>query len=293
MINEGGDGRLRHQRIIRRNTNLARHGDLTVGDSQRRIRDRVIVGDNSRGFSAQLESDGNEVFGRCRHHQPPDPGAAGKNHVIERQRGETGRVGCLLAEDSHFAVVEDLSQHGLYDGVGAWRLFWQLDHGPVTRRDGCDQRANGEIERHIPRSDDPDHALRLIGHLEPVGPGKQRLWGALLRLHPLLHMAPRMVEHPQRADDLDQPAFKVWPAAEILAGSIGKNILIAFQLATQGPELCHPLVRRARCRQRCPLQAFEFLKHCRHRYSPAGFAPRQSALPWPRVARLPSRSSAP
>ncbi len=96
----------------------------------------------------------------------------------------------------------------------ARRVFAHLQHRAIAGDQRIDQRADGQIQRVIPRHDDADHAARLRPQLGACGQ-EQQVGQASPRLHPAPAVAECVTDRRQAGKDLQQVGFLCRALAEV------------------------------------------------------------------------------
>ena len=126
--------------------------------------------------------------------------------MVERQFQQGGGDIHLTFEHGHFIfvehVIDDVAQHRR-----AMRgHFRRFDHGGAARRDGRDQRHQGQVDRVIPRRDDQRDALGLITNTR-FGAEHQHGRPYALAAHPLADVADGVLDLGQNRGDFGQIHF--------------------------------------------------------------------------------------
>ena len=111
-------------------------------------------------------------------------GGAGKQQVIKRQLGKCCTNIHLAIEYGDVILFVSFGENFLQQRATGWRRFAHLDHHPVAGSQRANHRAEGQIERIVPRRNNADHANRLIGDHGRARP-LSRADLAFLWLHPL------------------------------------------------------------------------------------------------------------
>jgi hypothetical protein len=124
--------------------------------------------------------------------------------VVERQRRERAPELGVAGHDRDLVGIERRAHQFGEQRARGRRELRHLHERAVARRQGGDERTDCEIDRVVPRHDDPDHAERLGHHLRAAGQEPQR-GGAPLGLHPLAQVAARVAHRLQAGEQLEQP----------------------------------------------------------------------------------------
>ena len=147
----------RHQHVIRRNAGLPGIHALAEGDALGGIGQRHRGRGDGGRLAAQLEGDRGEVVGSGTHHVTADRGRAGEQQMVERQAGK-GSADLHVAEHHrHLILGEHLREQRFQQLTGGRCRLAHLQHHAVAGRERADQRADGQVERVVPRHDDPHH----------------------------------------------------------------------------------------------------------------------------------------
>ncbi len=205
-----------HQYIVGGNTGLAGIHGLAEGDALGGIFQGDVPGNDGRRLAAQLQGDGCQVVRRRMQDVPADAGGAGEQQMIEGQAGK-GRAHIRLAQhDRHLILREDPGQQ-VPDQLRRLRCgLAHLDHHPVARSQGADQRANGEKERVVPGHYHPDHSQRLIYHLRRAGLERQPQRAARW-LHPAGQVPGNVVDGLQAGQQFGEQGLVNGAVAEVPA----------------------------------------------------------------------------
>ncbi|MNZ98098.1 hypothetical protein D3C78_1173720 [compost metagenome] len=194
---------------------------------------QVVVGQHhGRRLAAELQGHRRQVGGGGTHDDTADARRAGEDDVIERQRGEHAGVFQLAADQGYFVLAEHLGQQAPQDFVGARVELGHLEHHPVARGEGADQPGDADVDREVPRRDDPDHALGLVFHPQAVAL-EQQFGRARAGLHPAAQVPEGVVDVQYATQQVEKPGVDAGAVAEIGAHSLDDGVLVAAQLRAQ------------------------------------------------------------
>ncbi|MNN06685.1 hypothetical protein D3C81_1194860 [compost metagenome] len=116
----------------------------------------------------------------------------------------------------------------LHQQAGRGGRLTELEHHPIARRQRADQRTDGQVQRVVPRHDDPDHAQRLVNHF-----GRSRLEsGAHLASrgsHPALEVFAGVMDAVQAGHQFGEQGFIGAAMAEVLADRIDQGLAFIVQ----------------------------------------------------------------
>ena len=201
--------------------------------------------DDRRRFAAEFERDRRQIASGRFGDETADPGRAGEDQMIERQRGEGFRDLLLDAGHHHFAGVE-LGGNQLLQQRGKPRhQFARLDHHPVARGDRADCRRQGQLQRIIPGRDDADDAERLRD--QPVlGRHELQRGGDAPRRHPFFQVLGGVLDFAEHEHRLREQGLDAAAMAEIRRDRRIKTGLIVGDDRAQPRQPVEALLERRR-----------------------------------------------
>ncbi|MCY1434340.1 hypothetical protein D9M71_503990 [compost metagenome] len=234
---------LGHQHIVGGNADLSGVEAFAMGNAQGRILKVGIGTEKRRRLTAQLQGHWHQMLGCGAHYLTPDLRRAGEYQVIKRQASECLGAGHLAAEHCHLVFVEYLGEHLLQHLTAVWRIFRHFDHCPVAGRQGCHQRAQGQVQREVPGADDAHHTLGLV--LDPgLVAEKQQFGLAPLGFHPAPQMGDGVACLQYGAEHFDLAGFECRAAAEIGFKGGDNALLITAQHGDQAFEVVQSTAQR-------------------------------------------------
>src|SRR5699024_8652679 len=207
------------------------HADLAAVDQAGRgdVAGRAFeVGggvDDDRVLAAQLQGDRGQVVGGILGDGFADARRAGEEQVVVGEPGEVGAAAVLGAGDGQLVDGEvggrPAAQH--LGGVGGDR--GGADHHAVAGGQRGAGGDDGEVEREVPGTDDPDDALGVVPHLlleADLVEGAGDAGG----LHPLLDVLALVVQVRHRGGDVREHGERLGPGAVVLAHRLGELVSV-------------------------------------------------------------------
>ncbi|CAN8010192.1 unnamed protein product, partial [Ixodes pacificus] len=268
-------GRLVAQHVVRRHAGLAGVDVLAPHEAPAghlHVQALVQVHRAARGresnlspFPTKLERDGSQVLLCGLVDDLADVDGARVEDVV-KLLGEQLRA--LLGAPSHHGEKSSSGTHRikvlrdeLLDDLGRGsRVLRRLDHRTVSRRNGSDQRAEGQLQRVVPGPDDQSHAVRLAVHQRLVHyQHDMYLLTAnratyLFGFHPFLKLHDGAFDLISGEVDLKQDALKLPTTrlphlVQVLFEGLHERVVIVDEKPVQSLELLDPVARRPRLAQ--------------------------------------------
>ena len=227
----------RHQHVIRREADLPGVEHLAERDAFGRLRQIGGPADDDRRFPAKLERHRRQVIGGGVKNMPPDAGRAGEQQVIERQFGKRLADVRSTGKEREFLAGEIIAGNLFEQRGGARREFAGLDHRPIARGERAGDWPHHQIDREIPRRDDPNDALRLIFHpgLRPQQ-AKGELHRTLVLRGPCVQMLDCVIDRADRAGDIGDHRLLAAAVPEILRQRLAETIGIVGNHRRRAPQ---------------------------------------------------------
>jgi len=231
-LDKGFQALLGNQYVIGRNAGLAGIERLAEGDPLGGLLQWYVGRDDGRRLAAQLQGHRRQVGRGALHDLPADLGGAGKQQVIEGQAGELLAGLDIAQHHRNFVFGENLAEQVAQQAAGRRRRFAHLQHHPIACRQRADQRADGQVERVVPRHDDAHHPQRLIddprtGRLESQTDPAPR-W-----LHPAPQMAAGVADAMQARHQFGEQGLVGRAMTEIRADRLDQSRLVSRQNIAQ------------------------------------------------------------
>ena len=132
------------------------------------------VEDDARGFSAEFENVGGEIFSACFGDGFSGVCTAGEEDEIEVIAEDfLCRFGIAFDDDDGVRI--EVAEDELGDECARFgSVFAGFDDGDVSSGDGCDEGGDGELDRVVPGADDEGDAAWLSARGAEVGEEEER-----------------------------------------------------------------------------------------------------------------------
>ncbi|MNH14248.1 hypothetical protein D3C79_738370 [compost metagenome] len=130
--------------------------------------------------------------------------------MVERQGTERLTDLGTAGDDGHFILGVHRRENPRDQRAGAGVEFRQLDHDPVTCRQGTRQAIEDHVPREVPGREDAHHPQRLVAH-----PGLASVSLARLVAHPLGDLALGVLHRRQRAEYIEQTREVITAMTEV------------------------------------------------------------------------------
>ena len=197
--------------IVRSDAGLTGVEELRPGDPLGGHLDVGVGGDDGGALASELEGDRREVLGRRPHHDATDLAITGVEDVVEvlfeQRRGFVDGAG----DDGHRGCVEVLGNQFLDERRHRGRDLRRLQHGGVARSEGRHERAEQQLHRVVPGSDDADRA-ECLGPQGCLARLERQRNLHLGRLGPRVEVLKRVVDLVDRERDFGGVGLDAWLA---------------------------------------------------------------------------------
>jgi len=154
--------------------------------------------------------------------------------VVERQFEQCLRYGRVALEQRHLVFRENLADELRHGGGKMRRQLRRFQNGRIARRDGGNQRPEGEVYGIVPGRNDQAAAARLVLYLAGVA-GHQQGRTDPGRLHPRLQVPDGIVRFNDDRQDFRDIDFAC-RLPEIRAGRLVPGIRVGDEPVAQPDE---------------------------------------------------------
>ena len=224
-IDEGRHQRRGAQHVVGRDAGLARVEQFAGGDPAGGVH-HIATGVQDRGrLPAQLQRHRCQVGCRGDGDLAPDRGRAGEQQVIERQADELAADVGVAGHDRAFVGGEAACDQLLEQRRKARRELAGFDQHAVAGSQRGDRRAERQLQRVVPGTDDARHAQRLRHDPARARQGVQGR-GDAARLHPAPQVLARMRDGAQHHDGFGDGGFMPRALAEVGRDRFGDRVFV-------------------------------------------------------------------
>ena len=196
-----------YEQVIGSHAGLSGIQQFSPNDPSGGQRDIRIPSDDARAFSAKLQRQRRQMFGRGPHHRLSERRSARKKNRIETLFQHLfDDLGPSL-QKRHVTGRKNLADQSFQQRLGMRNQRRGLQHGAVAGRQGADQRIQQQLHRVVPRRDDQHHAQRL-GHDAASGRQERQRRRHASPGRPALQAAKMAGDLLQYDSDLGQVTFR-------------------------------------------------------------------------------------